>query len=153
MSGNFVSNQIHAIEQYNSIKERMLYSDYIRQVSPSPPTIDTHKIAIPQRWTCHNHIFSPYLLGDATKPHLVPHYTGMITFHVDAKLNVSISLTFIWPTSNCLTLIKQSKNTKMNKTGERHRIREHYMVDKIIQKAVVTENVAIRVSKSVMGSS
>ena len=110
----------------------MLYLGYTRQLPP------THKTAITRRWIWHTRIFSACLLGDATNPHLVSHYTGMTKFQMDEKLSISSSLTFILgqlnclQTGHCLTLINKPKNPRMNKAGERNRIRERYMGDRII---------------------
>ena len=86
-----MANQIHASEYYNAIKEHVLYSDYISKVPRPRHTQNSHhsKVDFPQP-----HFLA---LNDATKPHLVPRSIGMTIFHVDAKLNVSISLTFTWP--------------------------------------------------------
>lgn len=52
--------------------------------------------------------------------------------------SISSSLTFILgqlnclQTGHCLTLINKPKNPRMNKAGERNRIRERYMGDRII---------------------
>lgn len=85
-----ILSQIKFILLNSTIQLKSIY--FIVIIDSQPPS-NSHD----SKMDSPHHFFSPYLLGDATKHHLVQPYIGMAILHIDAKLSISIPLTFSWP--------------------------------------------------------